>query len=199
MDFKVRSNQDLAIKNLLRLNFKTAQRSFDKKFRYLKRQHSKTQFSDLDINAKKHPADMWKALKKLDNPPTARAALEIIKEDKSISTDLREVLDKWYQDISGLFSGLQEDPELAFNEEFYEEILKKKAEFEQMPFDEQRDKGDFNTDEMNSEITYDEVADAINSSKLKKAYLNIPNEALKNKNTKLLLHKFSNLCFFVRM
>ena len=137
----------------------------------------------------------WKTLKKLDNPPTARAALEIIREDKSISTDLREVLDKWYQDISGLFAGLHEDPELAFNEEFYEEILKKKAEFEEMPFEEQRAEGAFNTDEMNSEISYDEVSDAINSSKFKKAYLNIPNEALKNKMQSYCFTNFSTSAF----
>ena len=82
---------------------------------------------------------------------------------------------------------MHEDPELAFNEEFYEEILKKKAEFEEMPFEEQREEGVFNTDEMNSEISFDEVSDAINSSKFKKAYLSIPNEALKNINAKLLL------------
>ena len=131
---------------------------------------------------------MWEALKKLDNPPTAKAALEIIREDKSISTDMKEVLDRWYRDISGLFSGLQEDPELAFNEEFYQNILEKKREFEEMPFEEQNANNVFNTDEMNSEISYDEVSDAINSSKFKKAYLEIPNEALKNRNAKLLLH-----------
>ena len=138
---------------------------------------------------------MWEALKKLDNPPTAKAALEIIREDKSISTDMKEVLDRWYRDISGLFSGLQEDPELAFNEEFYQNILEKKREFEEMPFEEQNANNVFNTDEMNSEISYDEVSDAINSSKFKKAYLEIPNEALKNRNAKLLLHRFFNLCF----
>ena len=48
---------------------------------------------------------------------------------------------------------------------------------------------------LNSEITYDEVSDAINRSKVKKAYLEIPNEAMKNTNAKILLHKFFNLCF----
>ena len=195
LDFRVHSNQDFAIKNILRLNFKTAQKNFDKKFRYLKRQHHKNQFRDLETNASKNPTAMWEALKKLDNRPTTKAALEIIREDKSVSTDLKEVLERWYRDISGLFSGLQEDPELAFNEEFFQNILKKKSEFEEMPFEEQKDNSIFNTDEMNSEISYDEVSDAINSSKFKKAYLEIPNEVLKNKNAKLLLHKFFNLCF----
>ena len=48
---------------------------------------------------------------------------------------------------------------------------------------------------INSEINYDEVSVAIEKSKLKKAYLAIPNEALKNTNAKLLLTKFFNLCF----
>ena len=37
-----------------------------------------------------------------------------------------------------------------------------------MPFEEQKDNGISNTDVMNSEISYDEVSDAINSSKFKK-------------------------------
>ena len=48
---------------------------------------------------------------------------------------------------------------------------------------------------MNSEILYSEVSKCINNSKYKKAYLDIPNEALKNENAKLLLLKFFNLCF----
>ena len=68
---------------------------------------------------------MWEALKKLNNPPKMKAALEIIREDGSISTDIKEVLIRWYDDISSLFSGLHEDPELAFNEDFYREVLNK--------------------------------------------------------------------------
>ena len=45
---------------------------------------------------------------------------------------MREILERWFKDISGLFSGLQEDPEIAFNEAFYQEVLDKKNEFEEM-------------------------------------------------------------------
>jgi hypothetical protein len=64
-----------------------------------------------------------------------------------------------------------------------------------MPFEDQTNHGVYDAGEMNSEISYDEVADAINCSELKKSYLEIPNEALKNRNAKLLLHRFVNLCF----
>ena len=48
---------------------------------------------------------------------------------------------------------------------------------------------------INSEISYIEVSDAINSTKKNKAFLEIPNEAFKNVNAKLLLHRFLCLCF----
>ena len=54
---------------------------------------------------------------------------------------------------------------------------------------------EYNSDEINIEITYDEVAEAINNSNVRKAYLEIPNEVMKNKNAKLLLCRFFNLCF----
>ena len=45
------------------------------------------------------------------------------------------------------------------------------------------------------DISYDEVSIAVDKIKFKKAYLEIPNEALKNENSKVLLHKFFDLCF----
>ena len=44
-------------------------------------------------------------MKKLGNPPSSKAVLEIIRDDDSISTDIQEILAKWHNDISKLFSG----------------------------------------------------------------------------------------------
>ena len=35
-------------------------------------------------------------------------------------------------DISGLFSGFQDNPETAFNDGFYSEVIEKKKEFEKL-------------------------------------------------------------------
>ena len=70
---------------MLRLDFKTAQKNFDKKYRFFKRQHHRKEYCELEENARTNPANMWAALKRLNNPPTARAALEIIREDKTVS------------------------------------------------------------------------------------------------------------------
>jgi hypothetical protein len=138
---------------------------------------------------------MWQKLNKLNNPPTSRAALEIIRQDKTISRDLKEILERWFTDISSLFSGLREDPDLAFNDDFYQEIINKKCEFENMSFNEQTQNCEYDSEAINIEISYDEVSNAVDNSKYRKAYLDIPNEVLKNRNAKLLLFKFFNLCF----
>ena len=138
---------------------------------------------------------MWAALKKLNNLPDTKAALEIVREDKTISTDVQEVLERWFKDISRLFSGLHEDPEVVFDDNFYNEVLEKKNQFENLSDEQQVDEEDYDSSELNAEISYDEVSKAVDRSKFNKSYLDIPNEALKNTNAKMLLLWFYNLCF----
>ena len=126
LNYKVLSNADFPVKTNFRHIFKAAQKQFDKKFRYFQRQHRKNEYYDLENTAKSRPAAMWEKLKKLNNPPTARAALEIIREDETISRDLKEILERWFNDISTLFSGIRENPEMAFNDHFYQQVLDKK-------------------------------------------------------------------------
>ena len=98
---------------------------------------------------------MWQQLKRLDNPKTTKAALEIVREDESISRDLKEILERWFQDISRLFSGLQDNPNVAFDENFYQEVLDKKAEFEDLSYEEQTQQCEYNSDQININLSYD--------------------------------------------
>ena len=195
LSFKVRNNKDLYKKAELREKYKNAQKSYDKRYRFYKRKSKKQAQEQLGISATDNPTEMWNKLKKLSEPVNSRVAMEIVREDGSISRDVEEVLQRWHRDISQLFSGLREDPELAFNEEFYEEVLEKKREFENLSDSEQVEKGEFSTEAINAEISFEEVSKAIDRAKSGKAYLEIPNEILKNKNAKLLLQRFFNLCF----
>ena len=195
LSYKVSHNSQLGWKQQLKTNFRYNQKLFDKKYRYFKRKHKKEEFEDLGNSASNNPAEMWAKLKKLCDPPSTRAALEVVHADGSISTDIKEILDRWYRDISRLFSGLRDNPEMAFNDLFYNEILEKKQEFENLSPEQQSEQNEYNSDSLNFEFSLDEVSKAINNCKHKKAYLDIPNEAAKNLNAKLLLHKFFNLCF----
>ena len=123
LSYKVSHNSQLGWKQQLKTNFRYNQKLFDKKYRYFKRKHKKEEFEDLGNSASNNPAEMWAKLKKLCDPPSTRAALEVVHADGSISTDIKEILDRWYRDISRLFSGLRDNPEMAFNDLFYNEIL----------------------------------------------------------------------------
>ena len=86
---------------------------------------------------------------------------------------------------------------MAFNELFYQEILIKKEEFENLSENQQIEFSnlEFNSDNLNCDIDFQEVSKAIDRTKVGKAYLEIPNDVLKNKNVKVLLHRFFNVCF----
>ena len=191
--YKSNKNSQAHIKARLRDFYKKCQNTFDSKYRYFKRKHKKQEFDDLGNDAKNDIQSMWK---KLSNPPSTRAALEILREDKSISNDVQEVLQRWHKDISILFSGLRETPDFAYNDDFYQKILTKKSEFESLLPVEQDLLSDYDSQVLNDNLSYDEVSKAIDGSKLKKAYLIIPNEALKNKNAKILFINFFNFVLF---
>ena len=129
--YKVRTNQDLHHKSLLRDDFKNKQKSFDIMFRQAKRKSKKQNLIDLEKNAVCNPNSMWATLKKLSDPPSTKAVLEIVRADETISRDIKEILEKWQLEISKLFSGIRENPEMAFDDDFFQEILNKKDEFEQ--------------------------------------------------------------------
>ena len=133
---------------------------------------------------------MWKKLKQLSNPPSTRAALEIVREDKSISNDIQEILQRWHKDIANLFSGLRDNPEFAFDDNFYDEILQKKTEFEALSSQEQDQLADFDSESLNLNLTFDEVSKAIDKCKLRKAYL------VKSKCKKTLSQILSTLFYF---
>ena len=99
---------------------------------------------------------MWTKLKQLANPTSSRAVLEVIRDDNSISADIREVLTRWHTDISKLFAGLRDNPDFAFNDQFYAEIISKKNEFENLSHLEQASASQYDTSEINSDILYSE-------------------------------------------
>ena len=72
---------------------------------------------------------MWKILKSLSEPKSNRVNMEIVNNDETISTDIKEILERWHSDISGLFSGLRDDPGLAFDDLFLQQISDLKNEF----------------------------------------------------------------------
>ena len=121
--------------------------------------------------------------------------MEIIRDDNTISCDIKEVLAKWHTDFSNSFSGLQQNPDLAFDDNFLKTITDLKKQLDSLSPEEQQDQSSINSDYINTNLTYDEVSGAIDRAKSGKAYLDIPNEALQNEQAKLILFKFFSVCF----
>ena len=138
---------------------------------------------------------MWAKLKKLSDTPSNRAVLEIVREDGTISNDVKEVLKRWHDDIGKLFAGLRANPDFVFDDAFYEEVIEKKNEFEKLAPGVQEERSRFDTSDLNCDISLEEVTKAIDKAKARKAFIEIPNEAVKNDNAKVLLHKLFHICF----
>ena len=64
-----------------------------------------------------------------------------------------------------------------------------------MNLEEQEQASIQDTTELNSDLTLKEVEVAIDKTRSNKAFMEIPNEAMKNKNAQALLHKFFSICF----
>ena len=78
---------------------------------------------------------------------------------------MKEVLKHWHHDISRLFSGLRQNPEFAFDDTFFEEILKKKEEFENMQPEYYEEDQVYPSAKLNEELSYDEVSVSIDKTK----------------------------------
>ena len=70
-----------------------------------------------------------------------------------------------------------------------------KDEFETLAPEDQDQLSDYDSTCLNQNLTLSEVSKAIDLAKMRKAYLTIPNEALKNENAKTLFHAFFQICF----
>ena len=80
-------------------------------------------------------------------------------------------------------------------DEFLENVTNLKAKFDDLSCDEQEAESSFDSSALNCDITLAEVSAAIDNAKLGKAFLFVPNEALKNDSAKKLLHKMFSVCF----
>ena len=128
--FKCRKPSDKYHKDVLKIEFRESQKLFDKRFRQYKRQHKASKLAELENLASSNSAEMWKKINALSEPKSSKVIMEIIREDGKISSDVKDVLTRWYKDISGLFAGAKESPELVFDEEFLSQIQHLKSEFE---------------------------------------------------------------------
>ena len=87
--------------------------------------------------------------------------MEVIRDDKSISKDIKEVLYKWHEDFSNNFSDLKDDPDAVFDDDFCDNIKRLRQEIEKLSPQEQSRKANISDHIINPDLSYNEVSAAI--------------------------------------
>ena len=90
--FKCRKPSDKYHKNVLKVEYRESQKLFDKTFRQYKRQHKASKLHELENLASSNSAEMWKKINALSEPKSSKVVMEIIREDGTISGDVKDVL-----------------------------------------------------------------------------------------------------------
>ena len=106
-------------KEFLREEYSKARKKFDKSYRQAKRRFRRGKFNKIEMAESKNPQEMWRLLKDLSEPKKERELLEFIRNDGTISSDKKEILEKWYKDYAESFGDLKSNPNLAFDDEFF--------------------------------------------------------------------------------
>ena len=63
--------------------------------------------------ASENSPNIWEKIKKLHCPPK-KTPLEVFRSDGTVTTNHSEVIERWFDDISKLFSGIRENPDVVY-------------------------------------------------------------------------------------
>ena len=116
------------LKSRLRSSYKDIQNNFDKEIRKAKRIYQKSVRNELIHVETNDPKHFWNIIKNLGpKRKTDSIPMDVINDDGSFSTNKDDVYKKWMDEFQNLFSKCQNND---FNEEFMDDILALKQEFE---------------------------------------------------------------------
>lgn len=170
------------IKQKLLSEFKEHQHAFDKILRKKERAYNREQIISFDEINPNNPKEFWDKLKKLG--PKRKTSIPIkVRKNEEIITNETEVLNTWKEDFEKLYNcPVNQD------DEFHNEIKRKK---------EQNEQSQVENEEINHNITIEEVRQAVNKLKDGKAtgVDCVQNECLKQDTILNVLWKLLYLCF----
>ncbi len=176
-------------KRQLKAAFCQERKTFDTMNRKFKRKYQKEQQDALLNDFNQNTRDFWRKIGKLGIHQDRKIKIpwEIVDSDGQSDFDKRNVLNRWSCDFKNLFTGIGND---NFDENHLQHVktsLQNDSWPENVP----------DTEQLNIDITLEEVQKAVYHAKLRKAtgIDSIPAEVLKNPTCISLLHKLVNYCF----
>ena len=167
-------------------------KEFDKFHRKEKRKyqlHKQTELENLQCEG--DTRDFWKTIGKMgiSNERSRRIPEEIVGDGGVIVTDQGRVLNKWKYDYETLYNETPSD--VAYDDQFLHNIKESMRDGDTSSFP------NMNIDELNCDISIEEVRKAVYRAKLNKAVGvdELPSEVLRNEKCVVLLHKIIRYCF----
>ena len=177
------------LREVLRIEYKKRQNEFDKSIRTVKRNFNRGLSLQIDYLQTHNPQQFWREINKLGPRKAKDIPMEIRLENGECSSDLDVVLKKWGEDFANLYSGCSH----TFDEAFLKEIVELKEVMET-----QMNSDSFNSNFfLNATLSREEVQDAIDKCKMKKAtgIDEISNEVLKSPRLFNVLFQLFKYCF----
>ncbi|CAG2240243.1 unnamed protein product [Mytilus edulis] len=180
----------------LKMEFKTARKTFDKILRQEERKFTKERREKIQTLNTSNPKEFWNEIKKLGPGRKNTIIDNVVMDDGTYSNDPNVIRERWKEEYSELFS----ENTTNVDNEFMERIKALNSQWE-LEFEQLRVNVDDNESQhissMNDEITIEETKRAIRKAKNEKAVGldNIPNEIIKNDKLLTVLHRLFNTCF----
>ncbi|CAG2194034.1 unnamed protein product [Mytilus edulis] len=192
----LRYQGDRRTKTKRREIFKIKRRQFDKRLRQEERKYTAQRLNRIKSINQGNPKEFWREISKLGPGKTSTNIDSVNMDDGSVSHDPSEILQRWKEEYSKLFSSDNTKVDSEFVEQLQNLNSQLEREYENLPVN-QTYVDNTSTSELNEPISLDETKRALMSLKNGKAVGidNLPNEILKSDVLSKTLHELFNVCF----
>lgn len=165
-------------KRLKRLQFQSAQKLFDRRLRFYERRHRNAFCEELETMTTKNPNEFWAKIRNMGPRKQSEIPMEVYDDERNILNDENEVCEKWKSEFEKMYNNTNANQD--FDNEFYRQSLQHKNLLENNMLDPLYQCNE----ELNSNITIEEVSVVIKATKNGKAtgLDKIPYEVLKSPN-----------------
>ncbi|CAC5416249.1 unnamed protein product [Mytilus coruscus] len=150
------------VKSALRREYSQARDVFDKNLRRTERTYKKAMAVDIETMVTTNPNEFWEKIRKLGPRNVKDIPMEVVDESGEVLTNEKDVLNKWRIDFENLYNWKN-------NTEFENDHYNQSKVHKQLLESEMEDPLFMPNEDLNSNITIDEITNIVMHAKSKSA------------------------------
>ncbi|VDI60355.1 Hypothetical predicted protein [Mytilus galloprovincialis] len=158
----IQCNGNRSVKSAIRREYSQARDVFDKNLRRTERTYKKAMAVDIETMVTTNPNEFWEKIKKLGPRKVKDIPMEVVGESEEILSNEEDVLNKWRIDFENLYNGKN-------NIEFENDHYNQSKVHKQLLESEMEDPLFIPNEDLNSNITIDEITKIVMHAKSKSA------------------------------